>query len=106
MLKGDIVLITFPFSDLCGEKLRPAVVLFQSRLDVTVCFITTKMHWMEPSDILIKPSVSSGIQKESLIRLSKIATLDKSLAIGLLGQISSNEMVEMNLKLRELFKLI
>jgi hypothetical protein len=27
MTKGDIVLITFPFTDLSGKKLRPAVVI-------------------------------------------------------------------------------
>ena len=78
MLKGDIVLISFPFTDFSGEKLRPAVVLVHSRLDVTVCFITTQMHWKEPFDVLVKPSVLNGVQKESLVRLSKIATLDKS----------------------------
>jgi len=30
MTKGDIVLITFPFTDLSGTKLRPAIVLFQN----------------------------------------------------------------------------
>ncbi len=38
MTKGDIVLITFPFTDLSGIKLRPAIVLFQNDTDVTVCF--------------------------------------------------------------------
>jgi mRNA interferase MazF len=43
MVKGDIVLITFPFTDLSGSKLRPTIVLTDSELDVTVCFITTQI---------------------------------------------------------------
>jgi mRNA interferase MazF len=27
MVKGDIVLITFPFTELSGSKLRPAIVI-------------------------------------------------------------------------------
>lgn len=105
MEKGDIVLITFPFTDLSGEKLRPAVVLFTSRLDVTVCFITTKMHWQESTDILIEPSESNGVLKESLIRLSKIATLEKTLIAGLLGTLSPQDIISLNLRLKALFKL-
>ena len=47
MVKGDIVLITFPFTDLSGSKLRPTVVLAETELDVTVCFITTQLQWQE-----------------------------------------------------------
>ena len=42
MTKGDIILITFPFTDLSGSKLRPALVLADRSFDVTVCFITTQ----------------------------------------------------------------
>ena len=44
MVKGDILLITFPFTDLSGSKLRPTVVLAHTELDVTVCFITTHLQ--------------------------------------------------------------
>ncbi len=105
MEKGDVVLIPFPFTDLSGEKLRPAVVLAKSRLDVTVCFITTKMHWQESTDILIKPSVSNGVLKESLIRISKIATLERSLVSGLLGTLSQQEVASLNEGLKAMFRL-
>mgnify|MGYP003344528084 CR=1 FL=1 len=41
MTKGDIVLIPFPFTDLTGSKLRPALILATTEHDVTVAFITT-----------------------------------------------------------------
>ena len=35
MKKGDVVLIQFPFTDLKGNKNRPAVVLLETENDVT-----------------------------------------------------------------------
>lgn len=42
MPKSDIVLITFPFTNLSGSKLRPAVILVETELDITVSFIFLK----------------------------------------------------------------
>ena len=86
MAKGDIVLITFPFTDLSGSKLRPALVPAESKADLTVCFITTQTEWIEKSDLLIFPDPENGLKAESLIRTGKIACLEKSLAKGLLGR--------------------
>jgi len=105
MAKGDIVLITFPFTDLSGSKLRPAVILANNNLDLTVCFITTQTGWQEPTDTVLMPNSSNGLKKQSLIRTSKIATLDRSLAKGLLGRLSANELTDMNGKLKILFQL-
>lgn len=60
MAKGDIVLISFPFTDLSGSKLRPALILTESELDVTVSFITTQIGWREVTDILLKPTSVAG----------------------------------------------
>ncbi|MGV3508037.1 MAG: type II toxin-antitoxin system PemK/MazF family toxin [Sphingobacteriaceae bacterium] len=105
MAKGDIVLINFPFTDLSGAKLRPAIILAETNLDFTVCFITSQIQWQEVTDIKLNPSVANGLKKPSLIRTSKIATLDKILAKGLLGKLEHTELTELNDKLKVLFVL-
>lgn len=105
MAKGDIVLITFPFTNLSGNKLRPAIVLTETNLDITVCFITSQINWQEQTDIVLFPNDQNGIKKQSLVRTSKIATIDKNLAQGLLGRLSANEITELNNKLKILFQL-
>ena len=105
MAKGDIVLITFPFTDLSGSKLRPAVVLAGTNASLTVCFITSQIGWQEPTDVSIQPNSANGLRKQSLIRTSKIATLDKILAKGLLGKLSQSELMELNIKLKILLQI-
>ncbi|SJZ32883.1 type II toxin-antitoxin system PemK/MazF family toxin [Sediminibacterium ginsengisoli] len=105
MTKGDIVLITFPFTDLSGTKLRPAVVLVETDADITVCFVTSQLDWKDKSDMILNPSAENGLRKQSLIRVAKIATLDRSLAKGLLGKLTSNELRQLDEKLKELLQL-
>ena len=95
MTKGEIVLIVFPFTDLSSTKLRPAVVLINSTFDLTVCFITSQLQWQESTDVQLSPNFDNGLKKQSLIRTSKIATLDKSMAKGLLGKLSQIEIGEL-----------
>ncbi len=105
MAKGDLVLITFPFTDLSGSKLRPAVVLAETSRDLTVCFVTTQIGWHEPTDVLLLPNATNRLRKQSLIRTSKMATLDRSLVKGLLGTLSAAETDDLNSKLKVLFQL-
>jgi mRNA interferase MazF len=44
MPKDNIVLIPFPFTDLSGNKLRPALILAENNLDVTVRFMTSQLQ--------------------------------------------------------------
>jgi mRNA interferase MazF len=43
MNKGVIVLVPFPFKDLKGSKVRPAVVLVNKESDVILAFISTQI---------------------------------------------------------------
>lgn len=105
MKKGDIVLIPFPFTDLTGNKLRPALVLLAGSVDVTVAFITTQLRWKESSDVILSPTEQNGLKQESLIRLAKLATLDSNLVDGLLGEIDPAKIVQVNRNLKDLLKL-
>lgn len=105
MNKGDIVLVSFPFTNLTGSKFRPAVVLYDTSLDFTACFITTQIDKKELTDILIKANQTNGLKIDSAIRTSKIATIDKQLAKGLLGSLDQSEIEELNTQLRKLLSL-
>ncbi len=105
MAKGDIVLITFPFTDLSGNKLRPSVVLGETTQDITVCFITSQTEWQEVTDIVLTPTNENGLHRLSLIRISKIATLEKTLIKGLMGRLTTNEINDLNFKLKLNFQL-
>ena len=105
MKKGDIVLISFPFTDISGNKNRPAIILINSDEDITVCFVTTQLQWQSDYDIIIQPSLSNRLKKTSLIRLNKFATLDKNLVIGLLGELDNNYIEILNRNLIEILEL-
>ncbi|MFO7846281.1 MAG: type II toxin-antitoxin system PemK/MazF family toxin [Balneolaceae bacterium] len=105
MKKGDIVLIPFPFTDLSGNKMRPALTLISGDLDLTVSFISTQLHWEEPTDLLLQPNSLNGLKKPSLVRTGKIATIDKELVIGKLGHIDDEIIEDLDRKLIRIFDI-
>lgn len=105
MNKGDIVLIPFPFTDLTGIKNRPALILVETDSDITVSFITSQVKWQEDFDVRLEPTKENGLKKVSLIRLSKLTTIDKDLVIGRLGRLSDTEINKINENLIKLLRL-
>ena len=105
MKKGDIILLSFPFTDLKGKKIRPAVVLVVSDLDVIVAFVATQFKWQNPHDILLEPNERNGFKKTSLLRLSKITTVDKDLILGKLGELNELDMQNINQNLIKILNL-
>lgn len=53
-MKGKVVLIPFPFTDLTTAKLGPALVIHEGKRDVIVAFISSKISSeSSDADILI-----------------------------------------------------
>jgi mRNA interferase MazF len=105
MKKGDIILLSFPFTDLTGSKTRPALILAESLSDIVVCFITTQIKYTSDFDISIVQSERNGLKKPSIIRLNKIATINKDLVLGLLGILEERYLIRVDENLRLMFKL-
>ncbi len=54
-MKGKIVLVPFPFTDLTAVKLRPALVLFEGERDVVVAFMSSRIpDELKQTDVLIE----------------------------------------------------
>lgn len=84
---GSIVLARFPFTDLSGDKRRPALVVScdnDRRSDLVVCFITSVPR-TGPDMASIAASADTGLKVPSVVRFDKIATLDRSVITGELG---------------------
>ncbi len=105
MKKGDVVLIKFPFTDLSGSKLRPALVLVESGNDIVVAFITSVLTERFDGDIPLVKSDQNGLKKDSTLRLMKLATLSRDLIAGKIGSLSEEELSVVNRVLREVFQI-
>jgi mRNA interferase MazF len=82
---GSIVLTRFPFTDLSGGKLRPALVVSRDnarRSDV----VTSKPHAAEmPDAVSIQPTATNGLKAPSVVRFDKLATLENQVIAGKIG---------------------
>jgi len=86
-MKGKIVLVPFPFTDLTSAKLRPALVIYEGEKDVVLTFISSKIPPdLSEVDILITEDHpgfrKAGLKVDSVIKLDKIATVLKDLIVG------------------------
>jgi len=108
-LKGKIVLIPFPFTDLTATKLRPALVLYEGEKDVVVAFISSRTDKPKPVDITINEKNAefkqTGLKLTSIIKLDKVATISKDLIIGEIGEIGPKLKKEVNHKITEIYNL-
>ena len=77
MDKGDIVLITFPFSDLSSSKLRSAAVLAETNENLTVCFITaTPAKETSPRSLRLLINQCGRISKSPSLPHLKMGAID------------------------------
>lgn len=95
-IKGDLVIVPFPFSDLTQAKRRPAVVVANLRGDdLILCQITSQTV---SDDYAIKIDNSDfsmgGLNQISNIRPNRLFTADKSIILYKAGQLKPEKLEE------------
>ncbi len=105
LVKGEVVVIPFPFSDLSASKKRPALVIASVEGDdVILCQITSKMHYDKHSITLENIDFTQGnLQQPSMIRPNKIFTAHLSLISHKVGSIKESKRKEIEQVLIRLF---
>lgn len=91
LTRGDVVLIPFPFTDLSGEKVWPAVIV--ERIvdeDLLLAFVTSRVSQIDAwTDVLLGPNQPefslTGLRVSSTVRLNKLTTLHRTLALRRIG---------------------
>ncbi len=95
---GEIVLVQFPFVEIQSVKQRPVLILkttlFQKDNSLhTVSMITSQVNGMKiEGDYRIQNWQEAGLLHPSIIRLSKVATVDGILIKKSLGKLSKADM--------------
>ena len=107
MNRGDVVEVNWPFSDLSGTKVQPAVVVrsdyLASLIDETILVkITGTAYGIPGTEALLDPAVetTSGLSKVCYARCYEILTRDEAVVGRVIGTVSLTAMqkIEQSLK--------
>src|SRR4051812_19236941 len=88
-VKGDVVVIPFPFSDLSGSKRRPALVLADlPGEDIILCQITSQKNDSYALPIDGSCFTTGSLPTMSYVRPTRIFTADKKIILRKAGSLT------------------
>lgn len=93
-LKGVVVIIQFPFSDLTGSKKRPALIVADWGSDDVILAQITSVAYKDIYAVNLKDKdfLQGSLKKESFIRPNKLFTADKTTFLQKIGQINFDKL--------------
>jgi mRNA interferase MazF len=112
-MRYDVVLVPFPFDDLTGSKVRPAVCLTEPvghHRHVILAFITSAVPTvLELTDILSDPSdanfSAAGLKVRSALRLHRLVTVSAGIIQRQLCVLTPTLAGQVQARLRSLFAI-
>ncbi|OQX02927.1 MAG: growth inhibitor [Desulfobacteraceae bacterium IS3] len=103
---GDIILISFPFSDAARAKRRPALVISDcGDEDVIVARISSQSA-LGVFDVELSDWQLSGLLFPSTVRINKLATLEKRLIERRLGKLTEKDSARIHDTMQEICSAI
>ena len=109
-MKGDIVFVRFPYTDLSISKPRPALVLHEERDEVVLAYISSRVPLIPSgTDVLVLRNQpyfeTTGLKRDSVIKLSVLTTLKHWFIEGLFGEADETLWLEINAKLASCYRI-
>ncbi len=106
-VKGDVVVIPFPFSDLTDIKKRPALIIANLKgEDLILCQITSKNVKDEYAIEIKDTDFKEGSLKQvSNVRPNKLFTADNGIILYQVGTLKRNKMNEIIDKIIDILKI-
>ena len=107
--QGDIVLVSFPFTDLTSSKRRPALVLSPDSFnaageDLVLAAVTSRItHDPNAVRLLSGDFAAGGLPKPSVVKATKLFTIHSSLIVKQVGALRTEKMEEVLGSLRRFF---
>lgn len=104
-VKGYVVVLPFPFSDLSKSKKRPAFVVAKLKGDdVILCQITSEAKFDDYSIPLSNEDFKKGsLNLSSMIRPNRLFTADKSIILYQIGFLKDGKIKEVE---NEIIKIV
>jgi len=105
-IKGDVVIVPFPFSDLSNFKKRPALVISPLKgEDLILCQITSQKIFDNYAVGINNEDFASGSLKvKSNVRPNRIFTADKKIILYKIGYLSKEKIAEIINRIIEIVK--
>ena len=106
---GQVVLFRFPQTNQIPSKIRPALVIREipgSYGDWLICMISSQLSQQIPEfDEIIREDDAdfgrSGLKTTSVIRISRLAVVNRKVLLGSIGDIDSERLMSIKKKLSE-----
>ncbi len=93
-VKGDVVVLPFPFSDLSASKKRPALVIasVQPHDDLILCMITSRNTKDDSAVPLARGDFIRGsLPSDSNVRPNRLFTADPEIILRTAGRLSPSK---------------
>lgn len=105
-VKGDVVVLPFPFSDLSSSKKRPALVIANlPGEDIILCQITSKIRSDEYSLTLTESDFKQGgLKLMSAIKPQRIFTAARSIILYKVGSLKELKIKEVEEEIIKIFR--
>ncbi len=103
-VKGDVVVVPFPFSDLTANKKRPALVVASlTGDDVILCQITSKTVSDNYAVRISEADFKTGtLHQDSHVRPNRLFTADSNIILYRAGALASEKVTEVVTKIIEI----